>query len=64
MNIRHQIDIDYIFKAIVGIASPVIGVLTSMQEQLEWTLRVASLLVGLIVGIMSLVSMIKKLRNR
>jgi hypothetical protein len=64
MTMRHQIDIDYIFKAIVGIASPVIGVLTSMQEQVEWTLRVASLLVGLIVGIMSLVSMVKKLRER
>ena len=60
---RHPIDIDYIFKAIVGIASPVIGVLTSMQEQVEWTLRVASLLVGLIVGVMSLISMIKKMRG-
>ena len=64
MTMRHPIDIDYILKAIVGIASPVIGVLTSMQEQVEWTLRVASLIVGLIVGIMSLVGMIKKLRNR
>ena len=63
MTMRHQIDIDYIFKAIVGIASPVIGVLTSMQEQVEWTLRVASLLVGLIVGVMSLISMIKKMRG-
>jgi len=61
---RHHIDFDYIFKAIVGVASPVIGVLTSMQHQIEWTLRVASLAVGLIVGIMSLVGMIKKLRKR
>lgn len=61
---RHPIDIDYIFKAIIGVASPVVGVLTSMQHQIEWTLRVASLLVGLIVGIMSLVSMIKKIRER
>ncbi len=28
-------------KAIVGIASPVVGVITSYQEQLEWHLRVA-----------------------
>jgi hypothetical protein len=61
---RHHIDIDYILKAIVGVASPVIGVITSLQEQIEWTLRVASLVVGLAVGIMSLVSMIKKLHNR
>jgi uncharacterized membrane-anchored protein YhcB (DUF1043 family) len=32
--------------------------------KIEWTLRVASLVVGLIVGIMSLVSMIKKIRER
>ena len=63
MTMRHPIDIDYILKAIVGIASPLIGVITSLQEQVEWTLRVASLLVGLIVGIMSLVSMIKKMRG-
>jgi hypothetical protein len=64
MNIRHHIDIEYIFKAIVGIASPVIGVITSLQEQVEWTLRVASLVVGLIVGIMSLVGMVKKMRGK
>ena len=60
---RDYFDIDYILKAIVGIASPVIGVITSFQEQIEWTLRVASLVVGLIVGIMSLVGMIKKFRR-
>ena len=61
---RAHLDIDYIFKAIVGVASPVIGVLTSMQHQIEWTLRVASLLVGLIVGVMSLISMVRKLRQK
>ena len=61
---RLPIDIDYTFKAIVGIASPVVGVLTSFQEQVEWHLRIASLLVGLAVGIMSLVSMARKLRRK
>jgi hypothetical protein len=61
---RTDLDIDYILKAIVGIASPMIGVITSLQEQVEWTLRVASLIVGLIVGIMSLVSMVKKMRGK
>ena len=61
---RLPIDIDYTFKAIVGIASPVIGVLTSFQEQVEWHLRIASLVVGLAVGIMSLVSMARKLRRK
>jgi len=61
---RHHIDFDYVSKAIVGIASPVLGVITSFQEQIEWHLRVASLCVGLAVGIMSLVAMVKKLRRR
>ena len=64
MTMRHPIDIDYILKAIVGVASPVIGIITSLQEQVEWTLRVASLLVGLIVGIMSLIAMVRKMREK
>jgi len=59
-----SIDLDYVMKAFVGIASPMVGVITSYQEQLEWHLRVASLGVGLLVGVMSLVSMIKKMRKR
>lgn len=61
---RHHIDIDYVSKAIVGIASPVLGVITSFQEQIEWHLRVASLLVGLAVGVMSLLAMAKKLGKK
>ena len=56
--VRQPIDIDYVSKAIVGMASPLLGLVTSYQEQIEWHLRVASLLVGLAVGIMSLVSMV------
>jgi NO-binding membrane sensor protein with MHYT domain len=58
------IDFDYTFKAIVGIASPLVGVVTSFQEQIEWHLRVASLCIGLAVGVMSLVAMVRKLRRR
>ena len=61
---RHTFDLDYILKAIVGIASPLVGVITSLQEQIEWTLRVSSLVVGLLVGLMSLVGMIRKMRRK
>jgi hypothetical protein len=61
---RIPIDIDYTCKAIVGIASPVLGVITSFQEQVEWHLRIASLVVGLTVGIMSLVAMARKWRGK
>ena len=59
-----DLDLDYVLKAIIGTASPVLGVITSYQEQIEWHLRAASLVVGLLVGILSLVSMVKKLRRR
>ena len=36
----------------------------SFQEQIEWLLRVASLLVGLAVGVMSLAAMVRKWRGR
>jgi hypothetical protein len=61
---RTSIDLDYVSKAIVGITSPALGVITSFQEQIEWHLRVASLLVGLAVGLMSLVAMARKLRRK
>ncbi len=44
-------------------ASPLLGVITSLQEQVEWHLRVVSLLIGLAVDIMSLVCMVKKMRR-
>ncbi|MCX6872248.1 MAG: hypothetical protein NTW21_00335 [Verrucomicrobia bacterium] len=61
---RQPIDLDYVRTAIVGTASPVLGVITSYQEQIEWHLRLASLLVGLAVGILSLVSMVRKVRRK
>ena len=63
---RHppDIDIDYVRNAIIGTASPVLGVITSYQEQIEWHLRAASLLVGLLVGVLSLIAMVKKLRRK
>jgi hypothetical protein len=64
MKLPITIDLEYTAKAIVGIASPVLGVVTSFQEQIEWHLRIASLLVGLAVGILSLVAMARKMRRR
>ena len=61
---RQPIDIDYVSKALIGTTSPILGIVTSYQEQIEWHLRVASLLVGLAVGIMSLVSMVRKMRRK
>ena len=59
-----DIDIDYVRNAIIGTASPVLGVITSYQEQIEWHLRAASLLVGLAVGVLSVIAMWRKLRRK
>ena len=64
LTMRPHLDSDSILTATVGIASPVLGVITSFQEQIEWTLRVASLIVGLMVGAMSLIAMVKKMRGK
>jgi hypothetical protein len=48
------------FRAFVGVSFPIMGAVTSWQEHFEWGLRVASLLVGLAVGIISLVAIIRK----
>ncbi|MCP5535374.1 MAG: hypothetical protein H7A51_03970 [Akkermansiaceae bacterium] len=61
---RTPIDIEFLFRGILGTVSPVIGVITSFQEQIEWHLRIASLVVGLAVGILSLIAIIRKLRRR
>ena len=61
---RAPYDLQFALKGIIGTASPVIGVITSFQEQIEWHLRIASLVVGLAVGILSLIAMIRKLRRR
>ena len=61
---RPPFDIEFALKGIVGTASPVLGIVTSFQEQIEWHLRIASLLVGLLVGVLSLIAMIRKLRRK
>jgi hypothetical protein len=47
-------------KGIVGTATPILAVLTSFQEQVEWYLRVAGLIGALIVSILTIVSLLRK----
>tara|TARA_R100001463_G_C3429419_1_gene211228 strand:+ start:256 stop:420 length:165 start_codon:yes stop_codon:yes gene_type:complete len=49
-----------IFDTLIGMAAPVIGLVTSMQAQFEFWLRIGSLVVGIAVGIASLYRIIKK----
>ena len=48
-------------KGIVGTVAPLLGVLTSRQEEVLWILRVGSLVVGILVGILTLISLVRRL---
>jgi hypothetical protein len=45
---------------IVGSVAPVLGLITSMQDQIEWGLRITSLVIGIFVGLLSLRKLLKK----
>lgn len=46
-------------KGAIGVASTVLGVLTSMQEQVEHVMRCVSLGIGMLVGVLTAVSIIR-----
>jgi hypothetical protein len=41
-------------EKVIGITAPMLGLITSFQQEVEFGLRVASLSVGLAVGLISL----------
>jgi len=52
-----------IIDSLVGMAAPTIGLITSMQEQFEFWLRVGSLVVGIAVGLASLYRLLFKFKK-
>jgi hypothetical protein len=48
-----------VLHGIVGTVAPALGVITSFQEQLECGLRMTSLGIGIVVGLLSLWKLIK-----
>jgi ABC-type uncharacterized transport system permease subunit len=51
----------FLARGAVGMSATILGVLTSFQEHLEWAVRISASLVGLAIGVLTLVSMVKKL---
>ncbi len=52
-----------ILRGFTGVVAPMIAIVTSFQTELEWWLRVAALLSGIFVSVLSIVSLIKNLRK-
>ena len=50
-----------LFHSVVGTFAPILGVITSLQEQIEYGLRISGLVVGLLAGLISLWQILKKL---
>tara|TARA_R100001440_G_scaffold66123_1_gene87086 strand:+ start:84 stop:257 length:174 start_codon:yes stop_codon:yes gene_type:complete len=52
-----------VLDTLLGVAMPTIGVATSLQEQLEYWLRITSLFLGIAVAAVSLYRLIFKHRK-
>jgi len=48
------------YHSAIGTLTPMLSVVTSLQENIEYSLRISGLIVGLIVGLASLYRIIKK----
>lgn len=55
-----MINYSKVIDSLVGMTAPMLGLITSMQEQFEYWLRVGSLIVGISVGLVSLYRVLKK----
>lgn len=54
MNGPDEAPMSRALDSILGVVAPCLGVLTSLQEQIEFTLRIVSLLIGIAVGAVAL----------
>jgi cytochrome c biogenesis protein CcdA len=52
------------YNAFIGLTASMVAVVTSFQQEIEWWLRISTSVVGLLIGILSLITMVKKLRSR
>ena len=52
------------YNALIGLTASMVAVVTSFQQEIEWWLRISTSVVGLLIGVLSLITMIKKLRDR
>jgi len=52
---------DKMFNAFFGTVAPIFGVVTSLQDDIEWSLRITSLVIGIAVGCVSLIRLVRKL---
>ena len=50
------------FYAICGTTAPLIAVVTSYQEQVEYNMRIASMVIGMLASVIYIISIIRKMK--
>jgi xanthine/uracil permease len=50
--------------AFLGLGATSLGLITSVQEQFEYGLRITSLMIGVLIGLISLYRMLRKKKSR
>lgn len=50
-------------KGLVGTAAPFLAVVNSLQQDIEWALRIAGLIAGLTVSVLTIISFFTKRRK-
>jgi hypothetical protein len=53
----------FLTRGILGVGATTFSVITSFQEQLEWGVRFTASTVGLAIAVLTLASMIRKLKS-
>jgi hypothetical protein len=48
--------------AICGTAAPLVAVVTSYQEQVEYSMRIASMVLGMLASAIYIISLIRKMK--
>lgn len=55
---------EIVAKGIIGVGFNVLALITSAQEEVEWWLRIVSLLIGCAVGLLTIYSFVRKFRRK
>lgn len=50
------------FYAICGTVAPLVAVVTSYQEQVEYSMRIASMVLGMLASAIYIISLIRKMK--
>ena len=52
-----------VVKGLIGTTAPFVAVLNSLQQDIEWALRIAGLIAGLTVSVLTIISFFTKRRK-